>query len=237
MNVSGSSALRRCGLIALRGQWQTALQVAFVAGLIGVFQDSLQLRFNFNWGNMSLPDHVTSVFSSLAPHTGLLTLLSIIRILLGPVLAVGLCAYFLALHRGQNPTFSVLFSKMQFLWRCMGMYLLMGLFIFLWSLLFVIPGIIAAYRYAMAPYILADNPDIDAFEAIRRSKTMMDGHKLRLFVLQMSFIGWFILSVVAVSVLYAILGIVGTALGLFASLVLQVYMQSATTAFYREMAY
>jgi len=236
MNVSSSSALRRCGLIALRDHWQTALQVAFVAGLIGVFQDSLQLRLDVNTG-MSLSDHVSSVFSSLAPHSGLLTLLSILRIILGPALSVGLIAYFLALHRSQNPVFSVLFSKMQFLWRCLGMYLLIGLFIFLWSLLFIIPGIIAAYKYSMAPYILADNPEIDAFEAIRRSKEMMDGHKLRLFYLQFSFIGWFILSIVAISILYAILGIVGTALGLFASLVLQVYMQSATAAFYMELAY
>ncbi len=106
----------------------------------------------------------------------------------------------------------------------------------MWSLLRVVPGIIAAYKYSMAPFLMAENPDIDAFEAIRRSKEMMNGHKARLFFLQFSFIGWALLSAVGVSILFSILGIIGTALGLFASLALQAYVNSSVTAFYLELS-
>lgn len=69
-----------------------------------------------------------------------------------------------------------------------------NLLIVLWTLLFIIPGLIAAYRYAMAFYILADNPDMGIFEIIGESKRMMAGNKLKFFLLQFSFIGWAILS-------------------------------------------
>ncbi len=71
---------------------------------------------------------------------------------------------------------------------------LMDLFTVLWTLLFVIPGIVKSYQYKMIPYILADNPDIDWREAFDLSKKMTDGHKMDLFVLDLSFIGWHILS-------------------------------------------
>ena len=70
---------------------------------------------------------------------------------------------------------------------------LTALFIWLWSLLLIIPGIIAAFSYAMVPFILDDNPEISGYEAIRRSKAMMKGHKFDLFYLLLSFIGWGIL--------------------------------------------
>lgn len=66
-------------------------------------------------------------------------------------------------------------------------------FIFLWSLLFLIPGIIKALAYSMVPYIIAENPDIDGMQALEKSQEMMRGHKARLFGLYFSFIGWFIL--------------------------------------------
>ena len=70
-----------------------------------------------------------------------------------------------------------------------------GLYTFLWSLLFIIPGIIKAYEYRMIPYILAENPEISTEDAFRLSKEMMDGNKWDAFVLELSFLGWHILSV------------------------------------------
>lgn len=70
------------------------------------------------------------------------------------------------------------------------------LYVFLWTLLFVIPGIIKAYEYMMIPYILAENPDIDSKEAFAMSKQMMAGNKWKTFVLQLSFFGWGILSAI-----------------------------------------
>ncbi|WP_165444027.1 DUF975 family protein [Lachnoclostridium sp. Marseille-P6806] len=75
------------------------------------------------------------------------------------------------------------------------------LYTFLWSLLFVIPGIIKGYEYRMIPYILAENPEIERQEAFRISKAMMDGEKMNAFVLDLSFIGWHLLSLLTCGLL------------------------------------
>lgn len=69
-----------------------------------------------------------------------------------------------------------------------------GLFIFLWSLLFIIPGIVKSYAYRMIPYLLAENPELDRRRAFEISQNMMMGHKMEAFVLDLSFIGWGILG-------------------------------------------
>lgn len=78
---------------------------------------------------------------------------------------------------------------------------LMQLYIFLWSLLFIIPGVIKSYEYMMVPYILAENPGMDRKEAFAISKRMMDGQKWAAFVLELSFLGWIILGVVTCGLL------------------------------------
>lgn len=70
-----------------------------------------------------------------------------------------------------------------------------GLFTFLWSLLFFIPGIVKSYSYAMAPYIMQDDPSKSWKECIDESREMMDGHKAQLFWLDFSFIGWYIVGI------------------------------------------
>ena len=90
------------------------------------------------------------------------------------------------------------------LWSNIGMCLLVQLYTFLWSMLFVIPGIVKAISYSMAVYIKAENPDISPSRAIELSKMITEGHKWDLFYLNLSFLGWFILS----SLTYNILGIV-----------------------------
>jgi uncharacterized membrane protein len=72
--------------------------------------------------------------------------------------------------------------------------LLTTIFTMLWSLLFIIPGIIKYFAYAMTPYIIADDPEIDAMAAIDKSQEMMRGHKMELFLLHLSFIGWYLLA-------------------------------------------
>lgn len=105
-------------------------------------------------------------------------------------------------------------------WHKMWGMLLMHIFIFLWSLLFIIPGIIKMFSYAMTPYILEENPELSAGEAIDRSRAMMKGHKFDLFWLWLSFIGWLILSLLT-------LGIGGLWLG--------PYRQTAYAAFYEDV--
>ena len=74
--------------------------------------------------------------------------------------------------------------------------LLRDVLLMLWSMLFLIPGIIKAYSYRMVPYIIKDNPELSAAEVITRSREMMDGNKGRAFLMDLSFIGWFLLSLV-----------------------------------------
>lgn len=78
--------------------------------------------------------------------------------------------------------------------------LLMELFIFLWSLLFIIPGIVKSYSYSMAYFIKIDNPEMSANDCITASRKMMKGHKWSLFVLDLSFIGWYILGMLALGI-------------------------------------
>ncbi|MCH5185834.1 MAG: DUF975 family protein [Oscillospiraceae bacterium] len=75
------------------------------------------------------------------------------------------------------------------------------IYLFLWSLLFLIPGIIKAYEYLMVPYILADNPDISQTDAFRKSKEMMKGNKGKAFLLDLSFIPWYILGGITCGIL------------------------------------
>ena len=85
--------------------------------------------------------------------------------------------------------------------RTVGTMFLRDLFVCLWSMLFVIPGIIKAYSYRMVPYILAENPEIKGKEAIDLSRRMMDGQKWNAFVLDLSFIGWDLLSCLTLGLL------------------------------------
>lgn len=73
--------------------------------------------------------------------------------------------------------------------------LLVGLYVFLWSLLLLIPGLIKSYAYAMTPYILAEKPGMGANDAITKSRELMKGHKWQLFLLDLSFVGWMLLGV------------------------------------------
>lgn len=79
--------------------------------------------------------------------------------------------------------------------RALGVELLRAIYILLWSLLFYIPGVVKSYSYAMTYYIALDNPELGAEECINRSMKMMNGHKMELFLLDLSFIGWILLAI------------------------------------------
>lgn len=115
-------------------------------------------------------------------------------LLVGAIFFYGSAKFYLGLSRTNKADISDLFSAFKLFGKVLCAYLLVTLYTFLWSLLFIIPGIVAAYRYRMVPYLLADNPDIGASEALRQSKTLMQGHKGELFVLDLSFIGWSLLA-------------------------------------------
>lgn len=118
---------------------------------------------------------------------------SIVSFIITPAFTLSICMFFLKLTKDENASVSDVFAGFNKTGRALWLNILMSVFTFLWSLLLVIPGIIKAYAYSMAFYILADNPEITASEALAKSQSMMRGHKMELFILELSFIGWFFL--------------------------------------------
>lgn len=114
-------------------------------------------------------------------------------IITGP-LTLGMVTFFLNLQRDQNPIIENLFDGFKAFSPALVLQLWIVLFTFLWSLLFIIPGIIAALRYSMSFYILHDHPEMNPKDALKLSKQMMLGRKGKLFLLGLSFIGWAILA-------------------------------------------
>lgn len=124
----------------------------------------------------------------------LLDSLSGINLIIGGPLSLGISALFLKIYRGQDFQVEEMFSGFNDFARSLTAYLLIMLYVLLWSLLLIVPGIIAAISYSMTFFIMAEDPHISATEAMRQSKEMMRGHKEEYFWLMLSFTGWFILS-------------------------------------------
>jgi uncharacterized membrane protein len=110
-------------------------------------------------------------------------------------LGYGFYLMFLKFDRDQTTdTVGSIFDGFKTYGRAIGVPLLMAVYIFLWTLLLIIPGIVKAYSYRMVPYILRDNPELSATEVITASRQLMDGNKWQTFVFDLSYIGWFLLG-------------------------------------------
>ncbi len=123
-----------------------------------------------------------------------------IGIIVGAPLIVGMSGFSLSLARKQEARLVQIFDGIKKFWACLGTYLLVMIFIILWALLLIIPGIMAAYSYAMVYFILADNEAISPLEAIAKSKEMMRGNRWKLFCLGLRFIGWGILCLLTLGI-------------------------------------
>ena len=164
--------------------------------------------------------------------------------LLVPPLVVGCAFVFLQVYTGQKTGMSSLFSGFERFGRNLGAILLMGLFTWLWSLLLLVPGIIKSLSYSMTPYILADCNNISARDSIKLSMRITQGHKGKLFMLQLSFIGRALLCslpaflpafVIGLSTM-VLLSIVGVLCTLLLELFfLLPYIETTTAGFYLEL--
>ncbi len=119
-----------------------------------------------------------------------------------PAFALAVIQIYLGMTQGRKPEIGDMFSEFKNFWPAFKVNFLVSLFTSLWSILFVIPGIVKGLSYSQAMYILAENPEIGALEAIDRSKKMMDGHKMELFVLSLSFIGWMLLGTITFGIAF-----------------------------------
>jgi uncharacterized membrane protein len=112
-------------------------------------------------------------------------------------LGLGLTIVFLAVHRGQPAEMGQLFQGFRRYGVVLGAYLLIILFVVLWTLLLIIPGVVALMAYSMTFFIIAEDESVGPREAVTRSKEMMRGHKWRFFLLNLRFLGWLLLSVLS----------------------------------------
>lgn len=120
--------------------------------------------------------------------------LSAALIIMTYMVNVGFTIYALHVSRGEKADYGNIFDGFGIFFRVLWLGILEGLFIFLWSMLLYVPGIIAAYRYRQSLYILLDHPELSARECITASKEMMYGHKGELFAMDLSFLGWILLQ-------------------------------------------
>ncbi|MCB5285224.1 MAG: DUF975 family protein [Candidatus Cloacimonetes bacterium] len=144
------------------------------------------------WLNLALVWLIFGAVLSLVPAT--LGIGGIVALIVGGPLMLGISRIFLKLWHRQDFQIEEMFQGFNDFSRSLVAYLLMCLYVFLWSLLLVVPGIIAAISYSMTFFIMAEDPKIEAQEALRKSKEMMEGHKSEYFSLLFSFIGWFLLA-------------------------------------------
>lgn len=146
------------------------------------------------WDNSSFPSRIFGVIFSLI-WSGIVLMLLVLNILIFQPMEIGGCRFFIENAFDMPGPGRLLFAfQSGYYLKMMGTMFLRNLFIFLWSLLLVIPGIVKAYEYRMVSYLLADCPEMSRQEAFRISRELMYGQKMNAFVLDLSFIGWNILS-------------------------------------------
>ena len=172
-------------------------------------------RLSGRWGTMVVITLLYCAVSAILAYTFIGSLL------LSGVFALGLASVTLSLTRLGEAKAESLFDGFKFNFtNAIVASALYNVFLALWTMLFVIPGLVKYYSYSMTFYILRDNPDMPANDAITASRQMMDGHKLRLFCLHLSFIGWILLAILTLGIGF---------------LFVFPYMQTAQAAFYEDL--
>lgn len=180
---------KNSALAALRGHWAPAVVAAIVYIVCAIL---VSMIYSFA-DPETTPDFVYMAVTMVA------TLLSVLAVY--PIQVGYFNAHRMLLSGADDNitanTFKIAFGS----WlRNAGGYFLMALYVFFWSLLLLVPGIIKSLAYSMTPYILVDNPELGVNEAIDMSQKMMKGHKFELFCLLLSFMGWIVLSMMTLCI-------------------------------------
>ena len=170
--ITPCKELRMKALESLKGKWKIAVLSTLVFMLFS--------------GGFSL----FSYFFENTRYEGLMGI--VIFVISGPLM-LGYYGFCIKLRRGEEVEVSDVFEGFKNFGSAFLLQLLMSIFVLLWTLLLIIPGIIAGIRYSQAFLILYDNPGISPIDALRESKKMMKGNKWKFFILSLSFIGWAIL--------------------------------------------
>ena len=173
--ILGSFYFKKKAREALKGNWQTALLITFFSGVFMTLASVLQsVTFPdvMMYASYGLFDELYVEMNKVSQGAWIgFSVLSILSFVLSPVLMLGCNHYFISRMRGEELGMPGLWSRMSSLLRALWLYIVMGVRIFLWSLLLVVPGIIAAIRYSMAPYYMAEDPSIARQRLLKRAST------------------------------------------------------------------
>lgn len=190
--------MKRNAREAMRGKNPSIYLVTFVYFLIVEVLSMLSVTMQLKDMDIeSIMDAVMAgqeIFVEQLGFWGSLILLAVS--LMSTVIGAGYRWYTLLISRNIKAGVGEIFDAFGIFFKIIWLNIVMGIFIYLWSMLFIIPGIVAAYRYSFAIYILLDDPDKGIMQCIRESKAMTYGYKWELFVLDLSFIGWNLLTII-----------------------------------------
>lgn len=214
-----SSDYRRVARENLEGNYWQSVLVAFVAALLGGVLTGGTI-FNVKVDAEVLENLPRVVVRYLAIMGGTSSILTFVRFIIGGTVQLGYTDFLLKQHNHASFDIQDLFAQFDRFKDGFLQSLLRGLYTALWSLLFIIPGIVKSYSYAMTPFIMAENPNMTASEAIDASKQLMDGHKGELFTLDLTFIGWDLLAALTLNIGY---------------IFLNPYKNAAYAAFYKDI--
>ena len=197
--------LKMRGNIAFKKNYVSAVVVALLMGIFGtVSGESSARRVSENSdiysGNLFNVGMITGLLAGIATVVILIVLVA--KVFVGNLLKMGGYRFFI-LNQTAQPGIGTLldgFRSGHYVNIVLTMFL-RDLFTTLWSLLLVVPGIVKHYEYLMVPYIIAENPAMDYKEAFQISKQMMDGEKMEAFIMDLSFLGWYLLSAVTCGLL------------------------------------
>ncbi|WP_320986076.1 DUF975 family protein [Hungatella effluvii] len=175
--------------------------VTLIMGVILMVLSGVQFILDF-WGNIigtgssvNTGEASTYIVSSLV--------FFVIYLVISTILQFGYSSYCLKVaNRDGSMSYGDLFSSVRYLLKAVGLTLMISVFVLLWCILLVIPGIIAAYRYSQAIFIMVEDPNKGIMQCIRESKEMMAGHKMEYFILELSFFFWMLLGGVPCGLAY-----------------------------------
>lgn len=227
---------------ALKGNWFIAVIAGFIASLLGGVTSTgasysssssssseggtgtgaggtadFEMALEEIFGNSEFVTMFLTIFGIIMVVA---SVFSIIYMIIGGAVGIGYSKFNLDLMDGNEARVGTLFDYFNEWKKGFMARLLRSVYIFLWSLLFVIPGIMASYSYVMVHYVMAENPTLTAREALRESKEIMRGNRWRFFCMIFSFIGWDILGALTLGIGY---------------LWINPYREAAIAAFYRDI--
>lgn len=231
--------------------WMAVIYLAIIAALgflsyeiVGSYTETISSVFYDDFGINGYDEYTPSVDPEqyyyaiqAAMPTPVEALLDVAISLVSTVLGAGFVIFALRTLSGSGASYWNIFDSFGMFFRIIWLYILEGVFITLWTLLLVFPGIIAYYRYRMAIYLLLEHPEMSALDCIRESKRLMVGHKWELFVLDFSFIGWAVLVGVANSISSAlaipVVSVIG--FGILVQIYFLPYYELTCAGYYRQL--